>query len=180
MNRLISRASFFTGSTGLTKLVSRASFFEDVDAGGATTEVAISATGIGVATITEELVLPVQIDAIALGVADMSKSVGKFINPVAIGIPKINKGMSVTIQAIAMGIADLTKSITKEIAVVAIGIPLVLGSIVINKSISATATGVASVIENVIIVVGKPTNVIFNIFKGIFTNPFKRITPEDD
>ena len=74
----------------------------------------------------------------------------------------------------------MTKSVSKEIAVVAIGVPLVIVSIVLEKTISATATGVASVIENVIIVVGKPTNVIFNIFKGIFSNPFRRITPEDD
>lgn len=88
----------------------------------------ISATAVGVATVTPVYIAVQTISATAVGNVTISKLVRKSINATAIGVASIQKKVEKTISATAVGVATVT--------------PVYIASVVIN----ATAVGVASIV----------------------------------
>ena len=132
----------------------------------------ITATANGVVTFANALTLSAVINATAIGVVTIPKTVYKSVVAIATGDMTQIKTVYKSIFVFAVGFVDVSRVVYKEIAVIAIGLPIALAQIAVSQGITAVAVGVANISTSIIVYVGRVSNKIYVMFRTVFSNIF--------
>ena len=111
---------------------------------------ALAATAIGTTAVAQSVISRVIISALALGASLMSASPSFAIALAAAapGVARIARRFSFILAATAAGVPAVVRGIGKTLAATAAGIAVVSSALIMRKTVSAAATGAATLAAN--------------------------------